>query len=147
MADNPGIHIMRRFVGCALALANWTVGTAGAATQGGTNVLTYHYDTLRTGWDQTETTLTPANVAGGGFGLLAQVKLDEQVDAQPLFVSNQQIKGAAHDVVYVATENDTIYAIDASNGKVLLRQNYGKAVPISRLFGQCNNNSDKIGFN
>ncbi len=128
---------------CALALlaAPWL-----AAAQG-TNVTTYHYDNLRTGWNQNETVLTPASVGGSGFGLQAQVALDEQVDAQPLFASAQHIAGGTHDVVYVATENDTLYAIDANSGQVLLSQNYGIPVPASALPGGCNNNSNNLGIN
>ncbi len=122
-------------------------GAARAATPGGTNVLTYHYDNFRTGWDQTETTLTPANVGSAGFGLLAQVALDEQVDAQPLFVSNQQIGGSAHDVIYVATENNTIYAIDASDASILAQRNFGAGVPRADLYEQCSNNSNNVGIN
>ena len=56
-------------------------------------VVTYHYDNQRTGWNPNETTLTPANVGSPVFGLgvLAEVGLDDQVDAQPLVVPNQQI--------------------------------------------------------
>lgn len=117
-----------------------------AATPGGTNVPTYHYDSLRTGWDPTETVLTPARVGSGKFGPVGQVMLDEQVDAQPLVVSNVQIAGAAHDVIYVATENNTIYAIDAQNGVVLGSHNYGAPVPMTALPQQCSNNSDNVGI-
>jgi hypothetical protein len=114
---------------------------------GATNVVTYHYDNLRTGWNQTETALTPSTVAGGGFGLLAQVPLDEQVDAQPLFVAGQPISGqGVHDVVYVATQNNSIYAIDANSGAVLLQQNFGAPVPIQALPIACNNNSNNVGI-
>jgi hypothetical protein len=119
---------------------------AAAATPGGTNVPTYHYDSLRTGWDSTETVLTPANVASANFGPTGQVALDEQVDAQPLYVSNVQIAGTAHDVIYVATENNTIYAIDGTNGVVLGSHNYGAAVPMTALPYQCTNNSDYVGI-
>jgi outer membrane protein assembly factor BamB len=102
---------------------------AGAGTQGGANLTTYHYDNLRTGWNQAETVLNAANVASSSFGLQQQVALDEQVDAQPLFLSNQTIAGGQYDVVYVATENNTLYAIDASSGQILLSQNFGAPVP------------------
>jgi hypothetical protein len=112
------------------------------------DVVTHHVDNLRTGWDQSETTLTPANVGGGNFGLLAQVALDEQVDAQPLFLGGQAIANQGnHDVVYVATENDTVYAIDAQSGATLLSNHLGTPVPISVLPGQCNNNSNNMGIN
>jgi hypothetical protein len=123
-------------------------GRAAAATPGGANILTYHYDNLRTGWNQAETVLTTTNVNAASFGLLRQVALDEQVDAQPLFVSNQTISGQGqHDVVYVATENNTIYAIDPGTGAVLLSRNLGTPVPITALPMGCNNNSNNVGIN
>jgi hypothetical protein len=111
------------------------------------NVTTHHYDNLRTGWNQSETVLTPNAVRGATFGLLASVPLDEQVDAQPLLVTGQTINGALHDVVYVATENDTVYALDAASGAVLLQTSLGTPVPISALPGQCGNNSASVGIN
>ncbi|MGB8900996.1 MAG: PQQ-binding-like beta-propeller repeat protein [Methylocella sp.] len=77
------------------------------------------------------------------------VILDDQVDAQPLYVSNQTISGqsAPHDVVYVATENNTVYAIDAATGAVLLSRNLGPPVPMSSLPGQCPNNGPNVGIN
>jgi hypothetical protein len=108
-------------------------------------VTTYHYDTLRTGWNQHETVLTPANV--GNLQLRTIVSLDEQIDAQPLLVTGVMIAGGKHNVVYVASENDTIYAIDAATGAILLQQNFGTPVPQSSLPGQCNNNSAVVGIN
>ena len=96
-------------------------------------VTTYHYDNQRTGWNQQETTLTPANVGPTSFGVIAQVVLDDQVDAQPLLVPGQPITAGltpgTYQVVYVATEGNTIYAIRASNGAVLLSRNLGTPVP------------------
>jgi hypothetical protein len=80
-------------------------------------VTTYHYDALRTGWNNHETILTATSFPGS-FGMLKTVALDDQVDAQPLLVPGLTITagpfaGSTHDVVYVATESNTIYAIDA----------------------------------
>ena len=91
-------------------------------------VTTYHYDNYRTGWNSQETTLTAANFPST-FGILQTVTLDDLVDAQPLVVPGLTIAGGTHDVIYVATESNTIYAIDASSGAVLLRQNLGSPVP------------------
>ncbi len=110
------------------------------------NVTTHHYDNLRTGWNSTETTLTPAAVGGGTFQLQNQITLDGQVDTQPLLLTNQVINGTTHDVLYVATENDTVYALDAASGAVLLSRSLGTPVPISALPGECNNNSNIIGI-
>lgn len=67
-----------------------------------TAVTTYHYDNLRTGWNQNETKLTATNFPNN-FRLLETVMLDDQVDAQPLVVSSLNIAGGTHDVVYVVT--------------------------------------------
>jgi hypothetical protein len=109
-------------------------------------ITTHHVDVGRTGWNAKETVLTPASVKTGGFGLLATVSLDEQVDAQPLYVSGQKIAGGVHNVVYVATNNNTLYAIDASSGQILLSRNLGPPVPMSILPGRCPNNSTNIGI-
>jgi hypothetical protein len=91
-----------------------------------TDVLTYHGDNYRTGWNSSETLLTVANVKPGSFGLLYTVSLDERVDAEPLIVTNQLIQGQVHNVVYVATENNTVYAIDADTGGLpLWHANFG----------------------
>ncbi|HEV3157219.1 MAG TPA: hypothetical protein VGZ00_07725, partial [Candidatus Baltobacteraceae bacterium] len=114
------------------------------------NVLTYHYDGLRTGWNQRETTLKAKNVTPSSFGLLyPTVPLDDQVDAQPLVVANQTIAGhhGLYEVVYVVTENDTVYAIDAATGSVLKSTSLGKPVSENQLPGSCNNNGPNVGIN
>ena len=93
--------------------------SSGAST--GIDVLTYHYDTSRTGQNLAETVLTPANVTASTFGLLRTLPTDDPVDAAPLIATNVTIGGSAHTVVYVATENDTVYAFDANSGALLLQ--------------------------
>jgi len=92
-------------------------GGAGAAT----DVLTYHNDTMRTGQNLTETTLTPSNVNSSTFGLLRILPADNPVDAAPLIASRVTIGGSVHNVIYAATENDTVYAYDADSGAALLK--------------------------
>ena len=109
-------------------------------------VLTYHYDNLRTGWNDRETVLTQQNVSDGSFGLLHTVTLDDQVDTQPLLVPNETTSGVQsgkHDVVYVTTESDTVYAIDASSGTVLFTRSLGS--PVETPLG-CNNNGPNVGI-
>ena len=96
------------------------------------SVTTYHYDNYRTGWNPNETVLNPTNVNSSSFGLLQTVTLDQQVDAQPLVVPGVNITAGnyqgTHDVVYVVTENNTVYAIDAESGTILLSPNFGPPV-------------------
>ena len=79
------------------------------------NVLTYHNDNGRTGLMQQETTLTLANVNSATFGKLNFLTADGKVDAEPLYASNVVINGIVHNVLYVVSENDSIYAFDGSN--------------------------------
>src|SRR5271155_676589 len=114
------------------------------------NVTQRSYDAMRTGWNQQETTLNVANVGSSSFKQLAQVlKLDGQIDAQPLLVTGQSITGqsSTHDVLYVATENNTVYALDASSGAILTQRNLGAPVTASSLVsGKCKNNASTIGI-
>jgi hypothetical protein len=130
----------------AVTLLFIIAGASLAAAQ--TSVTTYHYDNYRTGWNPNESVLTPANVKTGSFGLLQKVKLDDQVDAQPLVVPGVLITAGnfqgTRDVVYVATENNSVYAIDVHAGTVLLKANFGP--PVYYPLG-CGNNGPNVGIN
>jgi outer membrane protein assembly factor BamB len=114
-----------------------------ASTAEPISVTTHHYDTLRSGWNQNETLLTAAAFPAT-FGVLKTVAVDDQVDAQPLLVPGETIAGGTHDVVYVVTENNSVYAIDANTGAILLQRNLGAPVP-SPL--GCGNNGPNVGIN
>ena len=78
--------------------------------------LTQHYDAARTGWNSSETALTPATVAGGKFGRVFTQQVDGQVYAQPLYASGLDLPAyGVHDVVFVATEGGTVWAFDAAD--------------------------------
>ena len=99
-----------------------------------TNVLGYHNDLGSTGQNTAETVLTPSNVNSIQFGKLFSVSnLDGYVYTQPLLVTGVQTTAGTdpglHDVVYVATEHDSLYAIDADNGTMLWQDNFGPSVP------------------
>lgn len=94
-----------------------STGSGGMATGTATfatDVLMHHNDLARTGQMLAETTLTLANVNSARFGKVAFLPADGKVDAQPLFVTSLSIGGTPHDVVYVATEHDSVYAYDAT---------------------------------
>lgn len=121
----PGVFCLT-FVAAALAQQVSSQPAAGTPQ----DVLTYHGDNLRTGWFSSETLLTPANVNPTTFGWLATVALDARVDGEPLVAREQNITGQGiHDVVYVATENNSVYAVDAVSGAILWQRNLGTAVP------------------
>ena len=82
------------------------------------SVPTWHGDNARSGLNANETILTPANVASGKFGRLFSYLVDGYIYAQPLYVSNLTINGASHNVVFVATEYDSVYAFDADDSSV-----------------------------
>src|ERR1700734_167697 len=78
------------------------------------NVTTYKYDNSVSGINAKETVLTPANVNVATFGQLFNDPIDGQAYAQPLYLANIAIPGkGVHNVVYIATCHDTVYAFDA----------------------------------
>lgn len=99
-----------------------TAATVSAASTPGVNVTTWHYDNNRDGLNPNETKLTPANVTASSFGKLYSFQTDGYAYAEPLLMSNVTINGATHNVLYVATENDSVYAFDADN--------YGTGAPL-----------------
>jgi hypothetical protein len=94
---------------CFWSLSVWLIQ---AQTYSG--MLTWHNDLARTGQNLQETLLTPANVNSKTFGKLFSFPVDGQIFGQPLYVNNVAIPGkGTYNVIYVATENDSVYAFDA----------------------------------
>jgi outer membrane protein assembly factor BamB len=91
------------------------------APTGPVNVLTYHNDNARTGLNANEAILTPRNVNSTDFGKIAFLPVQGLVDAEPLYVSQLKIGRAKHNVVFVATEHDLVYAFDADTSAQLWR--------------------------
>ncbi len=89
------------------------------------SVTTYHNDNARTGQNTQETLLTPSNIAFAQFGKLFTVAVQGYVYAQPLYLANvQNIAGGTHNVLFIATEHDQLYALDADNGSTLWQQSF-----------------------
>jgi len=76
-------------------------------------VLTYHNDDRRDGAYTQEVTLTPSNVNSNQFGKILSYPVDGQIYAQPLYMPQLSINGGTHDVVFVETQNNSVYAFDA----------------------------------
>jgi IPT/TIG domain len=111
-ANAPGVYTIT-------ATSNADVTKSAAAVIGVTDLAginTWRYDVSRSGINSKEYALTPQNVATSSFGKLFSCAVDGQVFAQPLWVANLAVGGAKHNVVFVATENDSLYALDADNG-------------------------------
>jgi hypothetical protein len=93
-----------------------------ATNSGSANVLTWHFDAQRTGLNATEASLSPASVNPQRFGKLFSYLMDGYEYGQPLLVSNLVVNGTMRNVVFAATEHDSVYAFDADN--------YSNGVPL-----------------
>ena len=79
------------------------------------SVLTQHNNGERTGANLHEAILTPSNVSTKQFGMLFRRVVDDQIYGQPLLVTNVPLRGGTHDLVYVTTVNNSVYAFDAND--------------------------------
>jgi hypothetical protein len=117
---------------------------AAAATSVAGQVTTSQYDNFRTGATLNEKVLTPQNVNAQQFGKLGAFKVDGAVYAQPLFLLSVEIPGkGTHDVVFIATEHDSVYAFDADRPgdtplwQVSFLDKTRGTVPLSEDLVQC----------
>jgi hypothetical protein len=132
----------------ALLLMFWTIQPRLAPAQ--TSVLTWHYNNARNAVDSTETVLTPANVNVRGFGKLYSRPLDGLVVGHPLYMPGLNIPGSGvHNVVFVATMEDSVYAFDVENPTAaplwqtsLLTYSPAGAVPVADKFKGCQVTTD-----
>jgi hypothetical protein len=109
-------------------------------------VLTYHNDNMRTGRNQSETILTLKNVNATAFGKLFVIPADGLVDAQPLYAPNLAIPGnGTHNVLFVATEHDTVYGFDADTGANLWHVTMLKSGEASSDNRGCSQVTPEIG--
>ncbi len=116
--------LMRLWLTCLLLLAAFPGWSQ-------VSILTQHNDTLRTGANLSETTLTTSNVNGNTFGKLFTLPIDGFTYAQPLYLPGLTISSGVHNVLYVATAHDSVYAFDADTGAQLWKTSLGTPVPSS----------------
>lgn len=110
------------------------------------DVLTFHNNNARTGFDNKETILTLANVNSATFGKLFLLPADGLVDATPLYISNVTIAGVKHNLLIVASENDTIYGYDADTGASLWQMTALLAGEVASDNHRCNLVKPEIGI-
>ncbi|HTM89353.1 MAG TPA: IPT/TIG domain-containing protein [Terriglobales bacterium] len=114
----------------------WFCVVIAGIASGQVSVLTQHNDVARTGQNPNETILNTSNVNVSQFGKLFFRAVDGEIYAQPLYVPSLTLGGRTRNVVYVATENNSVYAFDADdpNASVpLWRVNLGTPVPSSDI--------------
>ena len=117
---------------------------------------TYHNDDARTGQYLHETQLTPANVTAGSFGKQFASTVDGEVYAQPLYLAGLFLPGhGRHNVVFVATEHDSVYALDADTGATLWQTSFlttsaantvVSSVPNTDVPGKCGQIAPELGI-
>ncbi len=111
---------MKRSLVCLVSTCVLALSSLAAAQVA---VTTYQNDNYRSGANTHETTLTLSNVNVSQFGRKTVFNVTGFVYAQPLYVPNVNINGVLHNVVYVATEHDQVYAFDVNNGQQLWNKN------------------------
>jgi lysophospholipase L1-like esterase len=93
-----------------------------------TPVLTYHYDASADGLNSNETAITPANLTVNTFGKRYSTAVDGQIYAQPLYVPSVNVVGGSqsgtHNLVIVATQHDSLFAIDADSGAIVWQTSF-----------------------
>ena len=120
---------------------------AGASLAFCEDVLTYHNNTARNGANTSETTLTPANVNSSSFGRLFTISVDGLVDAEPLYLSSVPITGkGTHNLLIVATEHGSVYALDADTGSLIWRTTTLKSGETTSDNRGCSQVTPEIGI-
>jgi hypothetical protein len=121
LADNGAVFVVvvRNSAGSTTSNSARLSVTVTTSPAGATDVVTSKNDQARTGENLTESILTPANVNATTFGLVRVLSVDGKVDAQPLYLSQLAVGSSVHNVVFIATEHDSVYAMDADTGASL----------------------------
>jgi len=112
-----------------------------------TDVVTYHNDNARTGQNLKETILTLSNVNSSHFGRLFSMPVDGKIDAEPLYLSSVSIPGqGTHNVLYVVTEHDSVFAFDADTGAKLWQVSVLQSGESPSDDRKCGNITPEIGI-
>ena len=113
------------------------------------DVLTEHNDNLRTGVNARETILSPANVNKNQFGMLFKHAVDDQLYTQPLVVTGLHVNGGTHNVVYVTTVNNSVYAFDANDPAAtepIWHVNFGTPISVNTYHFGCLDMNGQMGI-
>jgi hypothetical protein len=143
--------IMSPLASCRpIAMLGWSVlllTFLQPAAQSQTDVLTYHNDNARTGQNLNEQILSPANVTVTHFGKLWFLNTDGRVDAQPLYAAGVRIPGKGmRNVLFVATEHDSVYAFDADSTNLFWKVSMLGASETPSDNRGCNQVTPEIGI-
>jgi hypothetical protein len=136
---------------CARAVALFML-LSSLSGMGQVAVTTYHNDNSRRGLNANETILTPANVNEVSFGKRLVLPVTGYIYGQPLYVPSVNINGTLHNVVYVATEHDQVYAFDANSGQLLWQTSFigtfgnKQILPLSPDDVECHDISPEVGI-
>jgi hypothetical protein len=136
----------------ARVLVLFLLSLSSLSAAGQVAVTTYHNDNYRSGVNANETILTPSNVNEVSFGKLLALPVEGEIYAQPLYVPGVNINGTLHNVLYVATEHDQVYAFDANSGQQLWRKSFigtfgeKQILPVSSDDVDCDNIAPEIGI-
>ncbi len=136
--------LIRYISGTVVVVSSLLVGQVHA--QPAANVLTWHNDLNRSGANNAESILTPSSVNAVSFGKVGFFSTDGVVDAEPLYVGGVKIAGATHNVVYIASEHDTVYADDAVTGTVLWQTSLLQSGETTSGSFNCSQISPEIGI-
>lgn len=131
----------------ALIFLTCAAFSSSAAAQ--VDVLTNHNNRERTGANLQETDLTPANVNAKQFGMLFKRVVDDQIYAQPLLATNVKIAGGWHDVIYVTTVNNSVYAFDANDANAAApfwHVNFGTPASVNDADFGCTDINGNMGI-
>jgi PKD repeat protein len=148
--DETTLVSLRDFVR-ALQILSLLLLPASPTSASAVNVLTQHNDNFRTGANLSEYVLTVSNVNTGQFGKLFTRTVDGQIYAQPLYVNGLIISSKLHNVVYVETEHNSVYAFDADDPAAsnrLWHVNLGASVPNADFgnSGDCKDINPELGI-